>query len=217
MTQAYVFDAYGTLFDVHSAVRKHADSVGPDADLVSDVWRQKQLEYSWTRTLMDRYLDFWDLTEQALDFALAKVPTANKDAKKKLLDAYWHLECFDEVPTVLTKLKETGKKVAILSNGSSGMLLAAVKSAGLSDLVDDCISVDRIGRFKAVPAVYQMVLDDYQISANDVSFQSSNRWDIAAANAFGFQTVWCNRGDQPDEYSDLPPDRIVSDLNALIT
>jgi 2-haloacid dehalogenase len=217
MTQAYVFDAYGTLFDVHSAVRKHADSVGPDADLVSDVWRQKQLEYSWTRTLMDRYLDFWDLTEQALDFALAKVPTANKDAKKKLLDAYWHLECFDEVPTVLTKLKETGKKVAILSNGSSGMLLAAVKSAGLSDLVDDCISVDRIGRFKAVPAVYQMVLDDYQISANDVSFQSSNRWDIAAASAFGFQTVWCNRGDQPDEYSDLPPDRIVSDLNALIT
>jgi 2-haloacid dehalogenase len=217
MTQAYVFDAYGTLFDVHSAVRKHADSVGPDADLVSDVWRQKQLEYSWTRTLMDRYLDFWDLTEQALDFALAKVPTANKDAKKKLLDAYWHLECFDEVPTVLTKLKETGKKVAILSNGSSGMLLAAVKSAGLSDLVDDCISVDRIGRFKAVPAVYQMVLDDYQISAHDVSFQSSNRWDIAAASAFGFQTVWCNRGDQPDEYSDLPPDRIVSDLNALIT
>ncbi len=216
MTQAYVFDAYGTLFDVHSAVRKHADSVGPDADLVSDVWRQKQLEYSWTRTLMDRYLDFWDLTEQALDFALAKVPTANKDAKKKLLDAYWHLECFDEVPTVLTELKETGKKVAILSNGSSGMLLAAVKSAGLSDLVDDCISVDRIGRFKAVPAVYQMVLDDYQISANDVSFQSSNRWDIAAASAFGFQTVWCNRGDQPDEYSDMPPDRIVSDLNALI-
>ena len=216
MTQAYVFDAYGTLFDVHSAVRKHADSVGPDADLVSDVWRQKQLEYSWTRTLMDRYLDFWDLTEQALDFALAKVPTANKDAKKKLLDAYWHLECFDEVPTVLTKLKETGKKVAILSNGSSGMLLAAVKSAGLSDLVDDCISVDRIGRFKAVPAVYQMVLDDYQISANDVSFQSSNRWDIAAAHAFGFQTVWCNRGDQPDEYSDMPPDRIVSDLNTLI-
>ncbi len=216
MTKAYVFDAYGTLFDVHSAVRKFADAVGPDADMVSDIWRQKQLEYSWTRTLMNRYLDFWQLTEQALDFALAKVPSANKDAKKDLLEAYWNLECFPEVPSVLAKLKDTGAKVAILSNGSSGMLDAAVSSANLTDLVDDAISVDRLGRFKAVPEVYQMVLDDYQISAGDVSFQSSNRWDIAAANAVGFKTVWCNRGNQPDEYTDLSPDRTVSDLKALI-
>ncbi len=216
MTKAFVFDAYGTLFDVHSAVRKHAELVGPDADIVSEVWRQKQLEYSWTRTLMDRYLDFWQLTEQALDFALSKVPSANKDAKKDLLEAYWNLECFAEVPSVLAKLKSSDKKVAILSNGSSDMLDAAVSSSGLTDLIDDVISVDRIGRFKAVPEVYQMILDDYQITASDVSFQSSNRWDIAAANSVGFQTIWCNRGTQPDEYSDLPPDRIVTDLNGLI-
>jgi len=216
MTKAYVFDAYGTLFDVHAAVRKHAKSVGPDADLVSEIWRQKQLEYTWTRTLMGRYEDFWLLTEQALDYALAKVPSANNATKQDLMDAYWKLDCFSEVPDVLSKLKAAGAKVAILSNGSSGMLEAAVSSANLSSLIDDCVSVDRIGRFKAVPEVYQMILDDYQIEANAVSFQSSNRWDIAGANAFGFNTVWCNRGGQPDEYADLPPGRVLSDLNGLI-
>ncbi len=216
MYSTYVFDAYGTLFDVHAAVREHADAVGDDHAALSEVWRQKQLEYTWTRTLMDRYLDFWELTQQALDYAFEKFPNANRDAKQQLLDAYWKLEAFAEVRDVLAKLKDAGKQTAILSNGSSGMLNAVVESAGLSGVLDASISVDRLGRFKAVPAVYQMVCDDFGVEPGDVSFQSSNRWDIAGANAFGFRTVWCNRGGMPDEYRDLSPDLIVADLNGLI-
>lgn len=216
MYSTYVFDAYGTLFDVHAAVRKHADAVGEDHAALSEVWRQKQLEYTWTRTLMDRYADFWDLTQQALDYAFTRFPRANTGARQALLDAYWELDAFAEVKDVLTALKSGGKRTAILSNGSSGMLDAAIKSAGLSHLLDASISVERLGRFKAVPAVYQMVCDDFVVKPNDVSFQSSNRWDIAGANVFGFRTVWCNRGGMPDEYTDLSPDRVVSDLSELL-
>lgn len=213
---AYVFDAYGTLFDVHAAVRKHAEKVGPDHALVSEVWRNKQLEYTWTRTLMGHYREFWSLTELALDFALEKVPSANVAARADLLDAYWTLDCFSEVPAVLSGLKKAGKRTGILSNGSTGMLEAAVKSAGLTDIIDDVISVDRIQKFKATPAVYQMVLDDYGVAANEVSFQSSNRWDVAAANSFGFRTIWINRGKQPDEYADFAPELVLDDLNGLL-
>ncbi|PCH45492.1 MAG: haloacid dehalogenase type II [Hyphomicrobiales bacterium] len=213
---AYVFDAYGTLFDVHAAVRKYSDSVGEGHVQLSEIWRAKQLEYTWTRTMMGRYMDFWDLTQQALDFAFAKTPTANRDARQELLDAYWKLDCFDDVPPVLKALKAAGKRTGILSNGSSGMLEAAVKSAGLSDIIDDVISVDRIQTFKAMPAVYQMVLDDYCMDAGAISFQSSNRWDAAAAKAFGFRTIWINRTNQPDEYDDMAPDRILSGLSELV-
>lgn len=216
MHSAYVFDAYGTLFDVHAAVRNHAESVGPDHTQLSETWRSKQLEFTWTRTLMGNYVDFWDLTQQALDYSFAKFPNANRDARQALLDAYWELDCFPEVPAVLKSLKDAGVRTGILSNGSSGMLDAAVKSAGLQDLMDDVISVDRISQFKAVPAVYQMVVDDYRVYPDAVSFQSSNRWDAAAAKSFGFRTVWCNRGNQPDEYFDLSPDLVLADLNGLI-
>lgn len=213
---AYVFDAYGTLFDVHAAVRKYAEAVGPDHVQLSDIWRTKQLEYTWTRTMMGRYVDFWELTQQALNFAYEKTPSANRDVQKDLLDAYWALDCFDDVLPVLQALKSAGKRTGILSNGSSGMLEAAVKSAGLTDVIDDVISVDRINTFKAMPAVYQMVLDDYGMEANAISFQSSNRWDAAAAKAFGFRTVWINRSNQPDEYGDLAPDRVLSGLTELV-
>ncbi len=216
MHGAYVFDAYGTLFDVHSAVRKHASTIGPEATQLSDTWRAKQLEFTWTRALMGRYVDFWDLTNQALDYAFEKHPTANPDAKKALLDAYWTLDCFPEVPAVLKALKDAGVRTGILSNGSSGMLKAAVESAGLGELIDEVISVDRIETFKAFPSVYQMVVDDFKIAPDAVSFQSSNRWDVAGATSFGFRTVWCNRGNMPDEYADLPPEKILHDLNGLI-
>ncbi len=216
MFTAYVFDAYGTLFDVHSAVRKHAKLVGPDHAQLSELWRSKQLEYTWTRTLMGNYVDFWELTQQALDYAFDRLPNTNRTAKSALLDAYWTLECFPEVPKVLRAMKEAGARTGILSNGSSGMLEAAVNSAGISDLIDEVISVDRIKQFKAVPAVYQMVVDDFEIEAGAVSFQSSNRWDVAAAQSFGFRAVWCNRGNMPDEYSDFPPEIVVEDLYGLI-
>jgi 2-haloacid dehalogenase len=215
--QAYVFDAYGTLFDVHAAVRKHADTVGADATTLSEVWRAKQLEYSWIRGMIGAYEDFWLLTEQALDFAFDKVPTANRSSRQALLDAYWTLDCYPEVPAALAELKANGAKLAILSNGSSDMLASAVKSAGLDKLFDSVISVDRLSTFTANRAVYEMVTEDFDMQAGEISYQSSNRWDVAAAVEFGFRTVWINRTSQPDEYRDFSPAMVLEDLGEFGT
>jgi len=212
---AYVFDAYGTLFDVHAAVRKHAAAIGPDGQLLSEIWRAKQLEYSWVLTLMGTYTDFWQLTEQALDYAYSRVPSANKALRTDLLHAYMHLDCYPEVPSVLKSLKMSGAKLAILSNGSPSMLEAAVRSAALDTVLDEVFSVDRVRRFKTDPAVYEMVTSAWRLYPEAVSFQSSNRWDIAGATRAGFRTVWINRADMPDEYPDLPPGLILPSLEAL--
>lgn len=212
----FVFDAYGTLFDVHSAVARFADVVGPEAPRVSEIWRNKQLEYSWTRAAMGQYKDFWQLTEEALDFALEFVSSANKSAKADLLNAYMTLDCYSEVPSVLEALQKSGAKTAILSNGSPHMLNSAIKSAGLDVLLDDVFSVDDVRTFKTMPATYQMVSDAWQVAPEEIQFQSSNRWDIAGAKAFGFKCNWINRTNLPDEYRDLQPDRILSDLEGLV-
>ncbi|MFC3727397.1 haloacid dehalogenase type II [Neoaquamicrobium sediminum] len=212
---AYVFDAYGTLFDVHAAVRRHAGEIGPDGQVLSEIWRAKQLEYSWVRTLMGSYRDFWQLTEEALDYAFLKVPTADPALRGKLLDAYWRLDCFPEVPAVLAALKAAGGRIAILSNGSPAMLESAVKSAALDTVVDEVFSVDEIGRYKTVPDVYEMVTTAWRLYPQSVSFQSSNRWDVAGAHKFGFRTVWINRTGQPDEYRDHPPALILPSLDGL--
>ncbi|MEM9277420.1 MAG: haloacid dehalogenase type II [Pseudomonadota bacterium] len=214
--KAYVFDAYGTLFDIHSAVSRHSEMVGENPARVSEIWRNKQLEYTWVRTGMDRYRDFWELTTDALDFALEAVPGSNADCRKTLLDAYMTLDCYPEVPEVLAKLRETGAKTAILSNGSPDMLSAAVSSAGLADLLDNQFSVDEIGVFKTDSATYAMVTNEYGIQPEDVAFQSSNRWDIAGATAFGFKCHWINRTGQPDEYKDLGPEAVFGDLRGLV-
>lgn len=214
--KAYVFDAYGTLFDVHSAVTRHSEIVGENPTRVSEIWRNKQLEYSWVRTSMSRYKDFWTLTAEALDFALAAVPGSNPDCRQTLLDAYMSLDCYAEVPEVLAELREAGAKTAILSNGSPDMLSAAVNSAGLTDLLDHQFSVDAVGVFKVDPATYAMVTNEYDIQPQDVAFQSSNRWDIAGATAFGFKCHWINRTNQPNEYDDLSPLKTLGDLKALV-
>ena len=214
---AYIFDAYGTLFDVHAAVRRHAQDIGPDGQLLSDIWRAKQLEYSWVRTLMGAYSDFWQLTEQALDFAFRKVPSVDPTLRSKLLDAYWQLDCYPEVPAVLRNLKDNGARLAILSNGSPAMLEAAVRSAGLDLILDEIFSVDAVRRFKTDQSVYDLVCSSWRLYPDAVSFQSSNRWDIAGASKFGFRTVWINRSDQPDEYRDLPPSLILPSLEGLVT
>ena len=216
MYKAYVFDAYGTLFDVHSAVSRHFELVGENPARVSEVWRNKQLEYTWVRTTMNQYKDFWELTSQALDFALAVTPGSNSDCKQVLMDAYLSLDCYAEVPAVLEQLKSQGYKTAILSNGSPKMLASAVEHAGLSDLLDDQFSIDYIQIFKADSATYQMVIDKYEMKPEQVAFQSSNRWDIAGATAFGFSCNWVNRTNQPDEYLDLTPLKTISDLNGLL-
>ena len=213
---AYVFDAYGTLFDVHSAVRRHAAEIGADGQLFSTIWRAKQLEYSWVRTLMGSYLDFWELTEQALDFAFAKYPSADPALKATLLDAYRDLDCYPEVPAVLRALKAEGARVAILSNGSPKMLETAVRKAALDTVLDDVFSVDPIRRFKTDQSVYELVTTAWRLYPDAVSFQSSNRWDIAGATKFGFRTVWINRTNQPDEYRDHAPNVILPSLDRLI-
>ncbi|MEO3387872.1 haloacid dehalogenase type II [Mesorhizobium sp. CAU 1741] len=213
---AYVFDAYGTLFDVHAAVRRHAREIGPEGQLLSDIWRAKQLEYSWVRTLMGSYRDFWQLTEDALDFALARVPSADPAMRGKLLEAYWQLDCYPEVPGVLKALKANGARIAILSNGSPAMLESAVRSAALDAVIDEIFSVDTVGRFKTDPQVYDMVVTAWRLYPDSVSFQSSNRWDIAGAHKFGFRTVWINRAGQPDEYLDLAPALILPSLEGLM-
>ena len=213
---AYVFDAYGTLFDVHSAVRRHMEAVGPDGPRLSEVWRNKQLEYSWIRALTGRYRDFWSLTEDALDFAFAAVPGADRNARDALLDAYRTLDCYEEVPDVLRALREGGARTAILSNGSPGMLRDAVEAAGIGDLLDDVFSVDPLATFKVTSDVYRLATDAYGLEPGDVSFQSSNRWDIAGAVAFGHRCVWVNRTEQPDEYTDLAPSTVIGDLRELL-
>ncbi|MEM7289620.1 MAG: haloacid dehalogenase type II [Pseudomonadota bacterium] len=215
--KAYVFDAYGTLFDVHSAVARHADEVGDNPARVSEIWRNKQLEYTWVRSGMDRYMDFWQLTADALDFALKATPGSKVECRQTLLDAYLSLDCYKEVPGVLKSLKATGAKTAILSNGSSDMLAAAVRSAGLENHLDKQFSVDEIGVFKTDPATYAMVTDEYGFEPQEIAFQSSNRWDIAGAVAFGFTCHWINRTGQPEEYDDLKAKRTLKDLNGLIS
>lgn len=212
----YVFDAYGTLFDVHAAVRRHQDRVGPQAAFVSDLWRSKQLEYSWMLSLMKRYRDFWSLTEEALDYALQRMPPIDKTVRADLLDAYWTCDAYREVPQVLKELKARGAKLAILSNGSPKMLAAAVKSAGIGDVLDDVISVDEVKVYKPDPRVYDMVTTHFRLFPDAVSFQSSNRWDAAGAGAFGFRSVWVNRTGLPEEYNDVRPAAVLPNLEGLL-
>jgi 2-haloacid dehalogenase len=213
--RAYAFDAYGTLFDVHAAIRRHADAVGPDADALSALWRAKQLEYSWVRTLAGRYLDFWTLTQQALDFALARFPAVDPAMRPKLLDAYWRLEAYPDAHPALTRLRRMGHQLAIFTNGTRAMAEGAANASSVLPLVDEIVSVDDVGMFKARPEVYAHLVRRIGLPAQDVCLVSSNRWDIAGGAAFGLATAWVNRTGQPDEYPDLTPDRTIAGLAAL--
>ena len=211
----YVFDAYGTLFDVHAAVRHYADEIGPDGAKLSAIWREKQLEYSWVRALSGRYRDFWALTEDALNTAFALVPSVDRSYRDDLLSAYRRLDCYPEVPLVLRELKDAGAKLAILSNGSPAMLEGAVDAAGIGDLLDEVLSADPLKTFKANPEVYEMATSHFRVFPDAVSFQSSNRWDVAGATAFGMRTVWINRAGMPEEYPDLAPHAVLQSLEGL--
>ena len=211
-----VFDAYGTLFDVHSAVQRHAAAIGPEAAALSALWRVKQLEYSWVLSLIGRYESFWSLTEQALDFALARHPTVDRSLRAPLLDAYRDLDAYPEVPGTLQRLQAAGIRTAIFTNGNQDMVDRAVASAGIGPCLDAVLSVDEAGIFKTAPQSYRIVLDRLRVAPDKVVFCSSNRWDVAGARAFGFTPVWVNRLGLPDEYPDLPPARTVSALDTLL-
>ncbi|KMO15161.1 haloacid dehalogenase type II [Methylobacterium platani] len=213
---AVVFDAYGTLLDVHSAVQRHAGAVGPEAQALSETWRQKQLEYSWVLALCGRYAPFWTLTERALDHALARHPRVDRAVRADLIAAYRALDAYPEVPATLEHLRRAGLKTAILSNGDPAMLDAAVTAADLGGRLDAVLSVEPAGTFKTAPAAYDLAPKALGVSRERIVFLSSNRWDIAGAAAYGFAPVWVNRTDQPDEYPDLAPVRVIRSLDGLL-
>jgi len=213
--KAFVFDAYGTLFDVNSAVMRHEAEIGPQARAFSALWRQKQLEYSWVLSLCGRFSDFWTLTGRALDYAFASFAAIDRSVRGKLLDAYRSLDAYPEVPAVLRKLKGRGFKTAILSNGEPAMLSDAVASAGIADLLDAVFSVSSVGVFKTDPRAYAQILAPLGAAREAIAFVSSNRWDVAGAAAFGFAPIWVNRAGAPDEYLDLAPFAVVKSLEEL--
>lgn len=197
--RACVFDAYGTLFDVHSAVGGHRSRMGDAAPAISALWRQKQLEYTWLRSLMQRHADFWQITGDALDYALASHGVDDPALRADLMDAYLRLDCYPEVPLVLEQLNRAGLRCAILSNGSPAMLDAAVAGAGLGKWLEAVLSIEDVGIYKPDPRIYRLAVDRLGVSADQVCFLSSNAWDVAGALSFGFRVAWINRFGQPPE------------------
>ena len=213
LIRGYVFDAYGTLFDVHSVVEAGREITG-DPVALSTLWRQKQLEYTWLRALMGTYADFWAVTEAALRYSIRRLGLSANDAQvRRLMDAYLSLACFPEVETALRRL--AGRPRAILSNGSPAMLAAAVAASGLGAMLDHVISVDRVKTYKPSPRVYALGPETLGVPAGELLFVSSNGWDVAGAKAFGYQVAWCNRTGAPEEELGVRPDLIVSALDTL--
>jgi 2-haloacid dehalogenase len=215
--QLYVFDAYGTLFDVHAAAERQKDSIGPKWKELSLIWRAKHLEYTWVYSLAGKQAMFWMLAQRSLDFAISEVGGGiSTDVRARLLASYRTMDAYPEVREVLSALKARGDKLVILSNGDADMLTDAVRGAKLDGMFDAVISVVTAGIFKPSPKVYQLVAARFGVAPAQVLFHSSNRWDIAGARAFGFRSVWVNRAGAPDEYPDLPSDRTIHDLRALL-
>jgi 2-haloacid dehalogenase len=215
--QACVFDAYGTLFDFASAAKSCRDMLGDGVDRLTALWRDKQLQYTWLRALQGRHADFWQVTGDALDFAMETLAIDKPGLRDRLMGLYLTLDAFPEVPDVLEHLKKAGLRTAILSNGSPKMLEAVVRASGLNTLLDAVLSVEEVGVYKPHPKVYQLAVDRLGIRAGAIAFQSSNAWDAYAASAFGMQVVWCNRYGQRSERLPGAPDRTVRSLAELPT
>lgn len=216
-TPHFVFDAYGTLFNLHAAAEQHRDAIGAEWQRFSQTWRTKHIEYTWHASIVGQRATFWLLAERSLDFAIAAHGlTVTPATRAALMAAYRRMQAYPEVREVLAALRARGAKTAILSNGDPDMLVDAIAAAGLDGTLDAVISVADAGVFKPAPAVYKLATDRFACAPSDISFQSSNRWDIAAAKAAGFRCVWINRTGAPDEYPDLAPDRVVGDLRGLL-
>ncbi len=212
---ACVFDAYGTLFDVAAAAARCRDDLHGKADQLADVWRLKQLQYTWLRSLMRRYVDFTQVTGDALDYALAAVGIDDPPLRERLMALYMELDAYPEVPEMLRRLRAGGLKTGILTNGSPKMIDAAVASAGLGDLLDAVLTVDPLGIYKPDPSVYRLALDRFGVPVERIAFMSSNAWDAAAAADFGMTVVWVNRFGQPPERLPGTPVAELTSLEAL--
>lgn len=213
--EACVFDAYGTLFDFNSATERCRADLADKADALSALWRTKQLQYTWLRSLMGSYVPFWQVTGEALDFAMESLDLEDPALRGKLMDLYQNIEAFPEVPSVLKTLRDSGLKIAILSNGSPEMLEAGAQHSGIADLLDANISVADVGIFKPDPRVYKLACDRLDVAAEHISFQSSNAWDAHGASAFGFRVAWVNRYGQRRERLPGAPDVELKSLSEL--
>ncbi|WP_438956270.1 haloacid dehalogenase type II [Cognatiyoonia sp.] len=216
----YVFDAYGTLFDVNAAARLAAEEPGR-GDLVAvwpklaADWRAKQLEYTWLRAVAEAHCDFWQVTQDGLDWAMEVCGLHDPELRERLLALYWELAAFEEVPAMLAALKARDARTAILSNGSPEMLNAAVSSAGLMEFLDATLSVEAVGVFKPHHRVYDLVEVHFGCARDEVLFVSSNGWDAGSAAAYGFRTAWVNRGGAPMDRLHSTPQHVVTDLTSI--
>ena len=217
--RACVFDAYGTLFDFASAARGCRDLRPEEMDKLTALWRDKQLQYTWLRAAQQRHADFWQVTGDALDFALDTLGLDRPSLRDRLMLLYLTLDAYPEVPGTLDRLKRAGMRMAILSNGTPDMLAAAVKGARLEALLDAVLSVEEVGAFKPDPRVYQLAVDRLGLPPTAIAFQSANAWDALAASEFGMRVVWCNRFGQRRERLPGAPDheiRSLAELPALV-
>ena len=207
-----VFDAYGTLFDFNSAVARHRAAIGPKADALSEMWRTKQIQYTWLRNSMGDYAPFWQVTGEALDHCLAAHSITDPSVRDRLMKAYLALDPFPEVQAMLDKLRRAGKRLTILSNGNPEMLDPMVKASGLADRFEAVLSVDAAKVFKVDPRTYMLVEQRLGVKPDKVCFLSSNCWDAHGAAHFGFQTFWVNRGGVPE---DNLPGKVVAEIKDL--
>lgn len=220
MITTVVFDAYGTLFDVAAAAREAAAQPGQDSwaskwPALSEAWRLKQLQYSWLRAITGDYVPFWDVTKDALDWAMAREGLDDPELRERLLALYWELSAYKEVPKVLAMLKAQGLKTAILSNGSPDMLEGAVDSAAIREWLDAVLSVESVGIFKPASRVYDMVGAHFGSAPGEVLFVSSNGWDAAGAAGYGFSTAWVNRAGEPIDNLPARPHHVLTDLTSI--
>jgi 2-haloacid dehalogenase len=213
--RACVFDAYGTLFDIHAPTAAIADELGDKAQSVSDAWRTKQLQYTWLRSLMGAYVDFWQVTGDGLDYALAAHEIDDPDIRRRLMDLYLTLDAYPDAVATLRRLKDGGYATGILSNGSPDMLAAAAENSGLAPFLDQVLSVQDVGIYKPSPRVYQLAVDRMGVSAQEICFVSANAWDVAGAAEFGFQVVHLNRFGQPAERLPGTPKAVMKSLSDL--
>jgi len=213
--KACVFDAYGTLFDVSSVARGCKEALGDRWEQFSDLWRSKQLQYTWLRGLSGHHADFWQVTGDALDFAMATLHVEDRQLRDHLLERYLSLEAFPEVPETLRRLRAGGLKLAVLSNGTPRMLESAVRNAGIAELLDAVYSVEEVGVYKPHPSVYRLPSDRLGLMAGEICFLSSNSWDAYSAKSFGLRVLWCNRFHQAEERLPAPPDGSIPDLSWL--
>ena len=214
--RACVFDAYGTLFDIHAPMRKLAPEIGPEAENISKLWRQKQLEYTWLRSLMGVHADFWHVTGDALDYALEQFGVNEPGLKDEIMALYLKLEAYPDVKEALQAIRERGKRTAILSNGSPSMLDAAVRHAGLDKAFDFVLSVEDVGIYKPSRRVYRHAMQKLVLhDAPAICFVSANTWDAQAAAQFGFQVVRVDRFGLKDDRLPGKPAALINDLSGL--